>query len=107
VARDSGRSILVRGLDPKTVQRLKAQASVNGRALEQEIQEILERAARMLTMREAGKPVGYSRVAAGEGHAGLPWGGRGNHEKVLRTAYRGLAAATKWGLAASRGGGVP
>ena len=34
--------------------------------------------------REAGKPVGYSRVAAGEGHAGLPWGGRGNHEKVLR-----------------------
>jgi Antitoxin FitA-like, ribbon-helix-helix len=87
VARDSGRSILVRGLDPKTVQRLKAQASVNGRALEQEIQEILERAARMLTMREAGKPVGYSRVTAGEGHAGLPWGGRGNHEKVLRTAY--------------------
>jgi hypothetical protein len=41
----------------------------------------------MLTMREAGKPVGYSRVAAGEGHAGLPWGGRGSHEKVLRTAY--------------------
>jgi plasmid stability protein len=84
VARDSGPSILVRGLDPKTVQRLRAQARVNGRSLEQ---EILERAARMLTMREAGKPVGCSRVAAGEGHAGLPWGGRGNHEKVLRTAY--------------------
>ena len=72
-----GPSILVRGLDPKTVQRLKAQARVNGRSLEQEIQEILERAARMLIMREAGKPVGYSRAAAGEGHAGLPWGGRG------------------------------
>ena len=87
MARDSGPSILVRGLDPKTVQRLKAQARVNGRSLEQEIQEILERAAWMLTMREAGKPVGYSRVAAGEGHAGLPWGGRGNHEKVLRSVY--------------------
>jgi hypothetical protein len=73
--------------DPKTVQRLKAQARVNGHSLAQGIQEILERAARMLTMREAGKPVGYSRVAAGEGHAGLPSGGRGNHEKVLRTAY--------------------
>ena len=77
MARDSGPSILVRGLDLKTVQRLKAQARVNGRSLEQEIQEIFERAAWMLTMREAGKPVGYSRVAAGEGHAGLPWAGEG------------------------------
>ena len=32
-------------------------------------------------------PVGYNRVAAGEGHAGLSWGGRGNHERVLRSAY--------------------
>jgi hypothetical protein len=41
----------------------------------------------MLTMREAEKPVVYSRVAAGEGHAGLPRGGRGNHEKLRCTAY--------------------
>ena len=92
MARDSGPSILVRGLDPKTVQRLKAQARVNGRSLEQEIQEIFERAAWMLTMREAGKPVGYSRVAAGEGHAGLHGRERESREGVslrLRSS-RGL-----------------
>jgi hypothetical protein len=64
---DRAPSILVRGLDPKTVQRLKARASFDGHSLQQRIEEILERAARMLTMREAGKPVGYSGVAAGEG----------------------------------------
>jgi len=46
-------SILVRGLDSRTVRRLKEHARVNGRSLPQEIKEILERAARMLTMREA------------------------------------------------------
>jgi plasmid stability protein len=46
-------SILVRGLHPRTVQRLKAQARVNKRSLPQEIREILERAAGMVTMREA------------------------------------------------------
>jgi plasmid stability protein len=55
VEKDRGFSILVRGLDPKTVQRLKARARVNGRSLELEIQEILERAAGILTMGEAGK----------------------------------------------------
>ncbi len=49
-----GPSILVRGLDPKTVQRLKERARVNGRSLELEIQEVPERAAGMFTMREAG-----------------------------------------------------
>ena len=42
----------MRGLDPKTVQRLKARARINGRSLQEEIQEILERAAEMLTMRK-------------------------------------------------------
>ena len=51
--KDRAPSILVRGLDPKTVQRLKARARINGRSLQQEIKEILERAAEMLTMREA------------------------------------------------------
>ena len=37
----------------KTVQRLKERARINGRSLQQEIKEILERAAGMLTMREA------------------------------------------------------
>jgi hypothetical protein len=46
-------SILVRGLHPRTVQRLIAQARVNGRSLHEETKEILERAAGMLTMREA------------------------------------------------------
>jgi plasmid stability protein len=56
VEKDRAPSILVRGLDPKTVQRLKARARINGRSLQQEIQEIqeiLERAAEMLTMRKA------------------------------------------------------
>jgi plasmid stability protein len=53
VEKDSVPSILIRGLHPGTVQRLKAQACVNGRSLPQEIREILERAAGMLTMREA------------------------------------------------------
>ena len=51
--KDSVPSILVRGLDPRTVQRLKARARINGRSLQQEIREILERAAGMLTIREA------------------------------------------------------
>jgi antitoxin FitA len=46
-------SILVQGLDPRTVERLKGRARVNGRSLQQEIKEILERAAGTLTMREA------------------------------------------------------
>jgi plasmid stability protein len=53
VEKESMPSILVRGLDPRTVQRLKERARVNGRSLQHEIKEILERAARMLTMREA------------------------------------------------------
>ncbi len=46
-------SILVRGLDPKTIRRLKERARLNGRSLQQEIKEILERATGMLTMNEA------------------------------------------------------
>jgi plasmid stability protein len=46
-------SILVRGLDQKTVQRLKARARLNRRSLQAEIEDILERAARTLTMDEA------------------------------------------------------
>jgi plasmid stability protein len=46
-------SILVRDLDQKTVQRLKARARFNRRSLRAEIKDILERAARTLTMEEA------------------------------------------------------
>jgi plasmid stability protein len=46
-------SILVRGLDPQTVRRLKERARFNGRSLQQEIKAILERTAGMLTMSEA------------------------------------------------------
>jgi plasmid stability protein len=55
VEKHGGRSILVRGLDPRAVQRLKERARVNGRSLEQEIKTILERAAETLTMRQAGR----------------------------------------------------
>ena len=51
--KDRAPLILVRGLDPRTVQRLKARARINGRSLQQEIKEILQRAAGMITMREA------------------------------------------------------
>jgi plasmid stability protein len=50
---DTMPSILVQGLDPKTIQRLKERARLNGRSLQQEVKEILERAADMLTMEEA------------------------------------------------------
>lgn len=43
-------SILVRDLDQKTVQRLKARARLNRRSPQVEIKDILERAARTLTM---------------------------------------------------------
>jgi plasmid stability protein len=46
-------SILVRGLDQKTIERLKERARLNGRSLQQEVKVLLERAAATLTMREA------------------------------------------------------
>lgn len=45
--------ILVRGLDQKTVKRLKERARISGRSLQQEVKAILERAATTLTMEEA------------------------------------------------------
>jgi plasmid stability protein len=53
VEKDSVPSIFVRGLDQKTVQRLKARARLTGRSLQQEVKAILERAAGTLTMSEA------------------------------------------------------
>jgi plasmid stability protein len=46
-------SILVRGLDQRTIERLKERARLNGRSLQQEVKALLERAAETLTMREA------------------------------------------------------
>jgi plasmid stability protein len=46
-------SILVRGLDQKTIERLKERARLNGRSLQQEVKALLARAAETLTMREA------------------------------------------------------
>jgi hypothetical protein len=46
-------SILVRGLDQKTLERLKERGRLNGRSLQQEVKALLERAAETLTMREA------------------------------------------------------
>jgi plasmid stability protein len=46
-------SILVRGLDQKTIERLKERARLNGRSLQQEVKALLERAAETLTMSEA------------------------------------------------------
>jgi plasmid stability protein len=45
--------ILVRGLERRTVERLKERARSSGRSLQQEVKDILERAATMLTMDEA------------------------------------------------------
>jgi plasmid stability protein len=45
--------ILVRGLDQTTVKRLKERARLRGRSLQQEVKDILERAATTLTMEEA------------------------------------------------------
>jgi hypothetical protein len=46
-------AILVRGLNQKTIERLKERARLNGRSLQQEVKVLLERAADTLTMREA------------------------------------------------------
>jgi hypothetical protein len=46
-------STLVRGLDQKTIKRLKERARLNGRTLQQEVKAFLERVAEILTMREA------------------------------------------------------
>jgi hypothetical protein len=46
-------SILVRGLDQKTLKRLKERARLNERSPQQEVKALLERAAATLTMREA------------------------------------------------------
>ena len=46
-------SILVRGLDQKTIERLRERARLNGRSLQQEVKEILMSAADTLTMIEA------------------------------------------------------
>jgi antitoxin FitA-like protein len=46
-------SILVRGLDRKTIERLKESARLNGRSLQEEVTALLKRAAEILTMREA------------------------------------------------------
>lgn len=48
--KDRASAILVRGLDRKTVHRLEQGARLSGRSLQQEVKEILERAARTLTM---------------------------------------------------------
>jgi antitoxin FitA len=53
VEEDRMGSILVRGLDQKTIERLKERARLNGRSLQQEVKALLERAAETLTMREA------------------------------------------------------
>ena len=46
-------SILVRGLDQETIERLKERARLNGRSLQREVKALLEHAAETLTMREA------------------------------------------------------
>jgi plasmid stability protein len=46
-------SILVRGLDEKTIERLKERARLNRRSLQEEVKTLLERAAETLSMREA------------------------------------------------------
>jgi plasmid stability protein len=59
-------SILVRGLDQKTIKRLKERARLNGRSLQQEAKALLERAAETLTMREARRLSGQWRHRLGE-----------------------------------------
>jgi hypothetical protein len=46
-------SILVRGLDRRTIERLRKRARIAGCPLQEEVKAILERAADTLTMREA------------------------------------------------------
>jgi hypothetical protein len=46
-------SILVRGLDQRTIERRKERARLNGRSLQREVKALLEHAAETLTMRKA------------------------------------------------------
>lgn len=62
--------ILVRGLDQKTVKRLKDRARLSGRSLQQEVKDILERAATTLTTEEARRLSGaWQRRLAGRTHS--------------------------------------
>ena len=45
--------MLVRDLDPETLERLKARARAHGRSLQKEVKSILEEAAATLSMGEA------------------------------------------------------
>ena len=53
VWRSIGWALLVRGLDQRTIERLKERARLNGRSLQQAVKEILERTAGTLTIPEA------------------------------------------------------
>ena len=46
-------SILVRGLDQRTIERLTERARLNGRSLQKEVKALLDHATETLTMREA------------------------------------------------------
>jgi plasmid stability protein len=45
--------LVVRGLDQKTIERLKERARLNGRSLQQEVKALLKHAAETLTIPEA------------------------------------------------------
>ena len=66
-------AILVRGLDQKTVERLKERARLNGRSLQREAKALLERAAETLTMREARRvSEGWRRRLTGRSFSDSP-----------------------------------
>jgi hypothetical protein len=62
-------AILMRGLDQKTIERLKERARLNGRTLQQEAKALLERGAETLTMREARRVSERTGVGAMEAPA--------------------------------------
>jgi hypothetical protein len=60
-------SILVWGLDQKTIERLKERARLSGRSLQQGVKALLERATETLTMRGASRLSETWRRRFGEG----------------------------------------
>ncbi len=62
--------MLVRDLDPKVVERLKARARAHGRSLQKEVKSILEEAAATLSMGEAAEAAElWQRRLAGREHS--------------------------------------
>ncbi len=61
--------ILIRGLDPEVIKRLKKRARRNGRSMQSEMKSLIERAARAESMEAVNLAASIRRMLAGREHS--------------------------------------